>query len=1348
MVELSAGASVAIGVIVGLVSTSIQSVGLTLQRKSHLLEEEKEDHYERRPPYKRRRWQLGMLMFVVANLVGSTIQITTLPLPVLSTLQASGLVFNSICASIILSEPFTRYSLIGTILVAAGAVLIGTFGALTEPSHNLDQLLQLLGRRQFLLWMFGTAIIIASLLTANWFLKRIFHRPNARLRLIRGMFFGCVSGILSAHSLLIAKSAVELLVRTIIDRHNEFNRWQSWVILLALVGFALTQLYYMHRGLKLTSTSVLYPLVFCVYNIIAIIDGLIYFRQSSRLSNLHAGLIALGTVILLGGVVSLSWRLEENEEEPSSPHAHKGHVPPPRTVLTPGLGLMPGSMDDEPEFPNLEDEVPGLHGSIREQRKRHSVDERTPLLARAPTAPGHAVTPRSKKRPSIDTKQKYIPASPSPRRPTRRRRMTFSEQTDQIWNELNDRESIPSPMRRSTELERRPRSGTLPTRRKNSSWLNQMRRRSWWEGTTLGNGSSSVSQGKRPVGNVDPLIAHPDPEDGSQSDPDAVLSPQPSSRRGTWGFGDSESRRNQEGLGDWFKLKCSLNTSAVFLTGAVHVASQQGDAAAQTFVHGAECLALKYSYKAAEAIPKHSGFVGFEGRNVASLSRMDLWESTIQKFTDGLNSEEKSIFLYSKPEDILEDVKRFEETHRKSSKLRRISHRIQPVLNTFEEYGKGIDVLANSSPFLPPLWGSIRVLLQAARKYEDYFNRLVDMLDQIGDLLPRYITYSNLLQSHPPLHVWLKKTYLIFIRFVVRAKEIFTRSSIRHLAKGWASFDTEFESLRAQLRRCRENVEEEVKLATVKIQTEENERAQKERELAAESRKKVENLELILSKQKSEELTKWLGARKCVEERNLCDDRRVAGTCEWILRHKELAMWNQDPKMQLFWLHGSPGCGKSFLYCKILGYLQKEMPVMYFLFCGGDKERVNLSSLCRSWCIQLIEAFPEAHQYLRTLKDKSSESTSTDREIKQLLELLLQNLPACYLTLDALDECSDGDQFFQKMAFIPKRFKILITSRTPINTRKDLARIQMSSQSLEIRPELSKQDVDMFVSESLDQADFNYDADTMGKIRDRLAKCDGMFLWVRLMINELSYQDCKFDILTCLERLPEGLPEAYDQVIERINKLPKSRRLLALKILFWGITVRRPVSVREMRVLLAVQPRLELFDENRLVQDADALMPKVCHGLITLRGSEKKIFFAHFTVTEYLECYFQRAHIIKEIMASYDTSDFRSNHCLAVAVCMRYLIYDFMIAIGMKVNREEASKLGREDSKYALLNYAHSNWLAHASLMNASELKNSLSGKLGIDFSDQFYDRMALAPCHIPYGYGEPTAIDWQFFRE
>lgn len=555
MVELSAGASVALGVIVGLVSTSVQSIGLTLQRKSHLLEEEKDDDYERRPPYKRRRWQLGMLMFIVANLVGSTIQITTLPLPVLSTLQASGLVFNSICASIILSEPFTRYSLVGTVLVAAGAVLIGTFGALTEPSHNLDQLLKLLGRHQFLLWMWGTTAMVLVLIITNWVLKRLYPRPTPRLRLVRGMFFGCISGILSAHSLLIAKSAVELLVRTIVDRHNQFNRWQSWMILLGLIAFALSQLYYMHRGLKLCSTSVLYPLVFCVYNIIAIIDGLIYFHQSSRLSSLHAGLIALGTLILLAGVFSLSWRLNEDEEEPSSPavQKHKGRVPTPQTVLTPGMGLVHGSMEEEPDYPfDLEDQPPGVHGSTYEQAKRQSANEVTPLLARSTTGPAMGVTPRSKKKPTVRTDVTLSPkASPSPRRPAWRRHMTISEETSEIWDELNDRESLLSPVRRSADLEYRPRSGTLPARRPQSSWMDQIRRRSWWEGMSRGNLSSS-SKGKRRVSRAEAVDDASD--EGEPSDHDAAPSPM-SGRKRSWPFGAWNNRKDPEGLGDWFRLK-------------------------------------------------------------------------------------------------------------------------------------------------------------------------------------------------------------------------------------------------------------------------------------------------------------------------------------------------------------------------------------------------------------------------------------------------------------------------------------------------------------------------------------------------------------------------------------------------------------------------------------------------------------------------------------------------------------------------------------------------------------------------------------------------------------------------
>ncbi|KAK2626658.1 hypothetical protein QTJ16_003833 [Diplocarpon rosae] len=430
--DLSPGGSVATGILVGLLSTSTQSLGLTLQRKSHLLEDEKPTYDARRPPYRRRRWQLGMGMFIVSNLVGSTIQITTLPLPVLSTLQASGLVFNSICATLILGEPFTKWSLGGTLLVSSGAVLIAIFGAIPEPAHSLDQLLQLLGRRTFVLWMVFQLILVLGIVSATTFLARIPSISSTpRIRLFRGLAYGSISGILSAHSLLVAKSAVELLVRTIVDRINQFNRWQSWVILVGLVTLALTQLYYLHRGLKLVSTSVLYPLVFCIYNIIAILDGLIYFKQTDRLSALQACLIALGTVILLSGVLALSWRLSD-DQTPSTVA---------QSALAPGLGFVEDTDNDESaDSLNVDEEA--IIGA-----------EHQALLRNEP------MTPTTQLDPVLGA--------------TRHARKTVRvTEADEIWGELeDDRAKSPSPGRPPRTSTDRPASAVFTEPDENTSLL-------------------------------------------------------------------------------------------------------------------------------------------------------------------------------------------------------------------------------------------------------------------------------------------------------------------------------------------------------------------------------------------------------------------------------------------------------------------------------------------------------------------------------------------------------------------------------------------------------------------------------------------------------------------------------------------------------------------------------------------------------------------------------------------------------------------------------------------------------------------------------------------------------------
>jgi hypothetical protein len=364
---------------------------------------------------------------------------------------------------LILGEPFTRYSVFGTILVCAGAVLIAVFGAIGEPAHTLDQLLELLYRRTFVLWLVATILVVLLVLIGSKVVKllstpnrsRLSHILNVkasvisspRAKLLRGMCFGFVSGVLSAHSLLLAKSAVELLVRTVIDGVNQFNRWQSWVILLGMIALALTQLYYMHRGLKLCSTSVLYPFVFCIYNIIAIFDGLIYFRQSSQLAGIHAALIAVGTIILLGGVLCLSWRLEAMDAQSGVTVAGTT-----QTALGPGMVIMERNAGPDSEDDNNET----------------LVGERQPLLAGSGTTRHGFTYQRTPTLPLVS--------------PYRNRAQTFGAQplqrneSAQIWAELEDVEND------STSFEADPRSApphkpsfhTLLNRPRRSESLNDM----------------------------------------------------------------------------------------------------------------------------------------------------------------------------------------------------------------------------------------------------------------------------------------------------------------------------------------------------------------------------------------------------------------------------------------------------------------------------------------------------------------------------------------------------------------------------------------------------------------------------------------------------------------------------------------------------------------------------------------------------------------------------------------------------------------------------------------------------------------------------------------------------------
>src|SRR6266702_4780770 len=63
--------------------------------------------------------------------------------------------------------------------------------------------------------------------------------------------------------LVFAKSGVELLLVSI-NGNNQFWQWQAWMLIFGLVAFALLQLWYLHKALKLADPTIVCPREFCL----------------------------------------------------------------------------------------------------------------------------------------------------------------------------------------------------------------------------------------------------------------------------------------------------------------------------------------------------------------------------------------------------------------------------------------------------------------------------------------------------------------------------------------------------------------------------------------------------------------------------------------------------------------------------------------------------------------------------------------------------------------------------------------------------------------------------------------------------------------------------------------------------------------------------------------------------------------------------------------------------------------------------------------------------------------------------------------------------------------------------
>ena len=123
------------------------------------------------------------------------------------------------------------------------------------------------------------------------------------------------------------------------------------------------------------------------------------------------------------------------------------------------------------------------------------------------------------------------------------------------------------------------------------------------------------------------------------------------------------------------------------------------------------------------------------------------------------------------------------------------------------------------------------------------------------------------------------------------------------------------------------------------------------------------------------------------------------------------------------------------------------------------------------------------------------------------------------------------------------------------------------------------------------------------------------FLWVAFQIEDLYRQKSDAEIRHTLKTLPKDLPETYQRALSRIIK--DGNQKLANQIFRWVAAAKRPLRLEELREAIAVVPGDEFLDRERLVNNADSLVPS-CGGLLASDDEDIVVQFVHHTVQEFL----------------------------------------------------------------------------------------------------------------------------------
>lgn len=205
---------------------------------------------------------------------------------------------------------------------------------------------------------------------------------------------------------------------------------------------------------------------------------------------------------------------------------------------------------------------------------------------------------------------------------------------------------------------------------------------------------------------------------------------------------------------------------------------------------------------------------------------------------------------------------------------------------------------------------------------------------------------------------------------------------------------------------------------------------------------------------------------------------RTVGTGKWYLQSAQYEAWKAGGT-SFTWLYGSAGSGKTILSAGIIEDIQEfcakdpTKSLAFFFFDFNDVEKQEPINMVKSLLSQFLNRCNSVPDTVRSLY-ATCENRRREASQQQLLQALretLELLPAPFVVLDALDECSNWDGLFdilyEMQSWGRDTLRVLLTSRKEVDIEEALEDVVAPDDGICLESRLVDRDIRTYVQERL-----------------------------------------------------------------------------------------------------------------------------------------------------------------------------------------------------------------------------------------------------------------------------------------